>query len=93
MARPAVRTHYAPPDVQREVLLLFGTITNAHKRLRLTEARVPRNELARALHGDPVREEHSDAIQDAWRRWKREFLAGYATQARTEFNDFTLEDA
>lgn len=92
MVRPYVRTEEVPREVTEPMKRLFGTIANAMERLRVPEQGVPWSEFRRALSGQPVRPEHADVINDAWRGWCRQWLRGVADgQREARPRDFTFD--
>ena len=85
MGRTAVRTREVLRDRVEQILTLFGTIKNAHRRLGL-EGLVAYHNFNRALHFYTISPEDKDAIDQAWERWRKLFLVRNVPQS----TDFTL---
>lgn len=73
MSRPTIRTDYLLRDDAARIKELFGTVSNGYALLDLHE-RVPETEFRRALSFQTIRPEHKEEIEDAWARWKGQFL-------------------
>lgn len=90
MTRPTVRTDPVDNAVTEPIKSLFGTVQNAQRLLGLRDT-LPWSEFRRALSGEPVRPEHADAINDAWRAWCRQWVLG-VTRGRTELTFLRTTD-
>lgn len=85
MGRTAVRTRELLRDTVEQMLNLFGTIKNAHRRLGL-DGVVAYHNFNRALQHYTVSQEDKDKIDEAWDRWKELFLV----RSIPKSSDFTL---
>ena len=74
MGRTAVRTATLSLDVGNRLQALFGTISNAYRRLGLTPNTVPYHNFYRAMQFDTILPEHRELIMEHWERWQELYL-------------------
>lgn len=74
MSRKLEKTGSVPEHIWRPLMDLFGTLTNAQEKLRLT---LPQTELREALRGFACRPDTEEMIRSRWLAWCHQNLRGY----------------